>query len=137
MTLHRISALTFVSLFVVSCGDSPPASPAAESEQSAKTPVPAVKAVPAASSAPAVAPQFWSEVKLHELVRAANPGYSGNGQFQIDLATENADVVIYNVLGKTVLNKKVSDKYIKSILWPDLPPDQTGLRKLRSFFINK
>lgn len=34
-------------------------------------------------------------------------------------------------------NKKVSDKYIKSILWPDLPPDQTGLRKLRSFFINK
>ena len=35
-----------------------------------------------------------------------------NGQFQIDLATENADVVIYNVLGKTVLNKKVSDNEV-------------------------
>lgn len=34
-------------------------------------------------------------------------------------------------------NKKVSVEYIKSILWPDLPPDQTGLRKLRSFFTGK
>lgn len=30
--------------------------------------------------------------------------------------------------------KKVSTKYIESILWPDLPPDQTGLRKFRSWF---
>lgn len=28
----------------------------------------------------------------------------------------------------------VSDEYIKSILWADLPPDQTGLRKLRGIF---
>lgn len=28
-------------------------------------------------------------------------------------------------------NKRVSTKYIKSMLWNDLPPDQTGLRKLR------
>lgn len=34
-------------------------------------------------------------------------------------------------------NKKVSADYIKSILWHDLPPDQTGLRKLRRFFIKK
>ena len=34
-------------------------------------------------------------------------------------------------------SKKVSDKYIKSILWPDLPPDQTGLRKFRSLFTGK
>jgi GT2 family glycosyltransferase len=34
-------------------------------------------------------------------------------------------------------NKKVSTDYIKSILWDDLPPDQTGLRKLRKFFIKK
>jgi GT2 family glycosyltransferase len=33
--------------------------------------------------------------------------------------------------------KKVSTEYIKSILWDDLPPDQTGLRKLRSFFIRE
>ncbi|MBH1980012.1 glycosyltransferase family 2 protein [Candidatus Saccharibacteria bacterium] len=31
--------------------------------------------------------------------------------------------------------KRVSDTYIKSILWPDLPPDQTGLRKFRSLFL--
>jgi GT2 family glycosyltransferase len=31
--------------------------------------------------------------------------------------------------------KKASSRYIKSILWDDLPPDQTGLRKLRSLFV--
>lgn len=34
-------------------------------------------------------------------------------------------------------DKKVGDDYIKSILWPDLPPDQTGLRKFRSLFTGK
>ena len=34
-------------------------------------------------------------------------------------------------------NKKVSHTYIRSILWNDLPPDQTGLRKLRKAFIGK
>jgi len=34
-------------------------------------------------------------------------------------------------------DKKVSTEYIKSILWNDLPPDQTGLRKLRRFFTKK
>lgn len=34
-------------------------------------------------------------------------------------------------------NKRVSTDYIKSILWNDLPPDQTGLRKLRRFFTRK
>lgn len=33
--------------------------------------------------------------------------------------------------------KKVSAGYIRSIMWDDLPPDQTGLRKVRSFFIGK
>ncbi|NLA43292.1 glycosyltransferase family 2 protein [Candidatus Saccharibacteria bacterium] len=33
--------------------------------------------------------------------------------------------------------KKVSNVYIKDILWPDLPPDQTGLRKFRSLFTSK
>jgi len=32
-------------------------------------------------------------------------------------------------------NKKVSDDYINSLLWHDLPPDQTGVRKFRSIFI--
>jgi len=34
-------------------------------------------------------------------------------------------------------NKKVSTAHIRSILWPDLPPDQTGLRKVRKFFTGK
>ena len=34
-------------------------------------------------------------------------------------------------------NKRVSTRYIKSMLWNDLPPDQTGLRKLRKFFTGK
>lgn len=32
---------------------------------------------------------------------------------------------------------KVSPNYIKKLLWNDLPPDQTGLRKLRKFFTGK
>lgn len=34
-------------------------------------------------------------------------------------------------------SKKVSTEYIKSILWDDLPPDQTGLRKFRKIFTGK
>jgi hypothetical protein len=34
-------------------------------------------------------------------------------------------------------SKKVSTDYIWSILWPDLPPDQTGLRKVRRIFTGK
>ena len=34
-------------------------------------------------------------------------------------------------------HKKVSTDYIRSILWHDLPPDQTGLRKVRRVFTGK
>jgi GT2 family glycosyltransferase len=34
-------------------------------------------------------------------------------------------------------NKRVTTKYIKDMMWNDLPPDQTGLRKLRKFFTGK
>ncbi len=34
-------------------------------------------------------------------------------------------------------NKQVSTSYIKGLLWDDLPPDQTGLRKLRKKIIGK
>ena len=34
-------------------------------------------------------------------------------------------------------NKHVTTDYIKSMLWPDLPPDQTGIRKLRKIFTGK
>lgn len=35
------------------------------------------------------------------------------------------------------VNRRASDSYIQSILWPDLPPDQTGLRKLRRIVTRK
>ncbi|HRN90152.1 MAG TPA: glycosyltransferase family 2 protein [Candidatus Saccharibacteria bacterium] len=34
-------------------------------------------------------------------------------------------------------NKRVTYKYIQSIMWDDLPPEQTGLRKLRKLFTGK
>lgn len=34
-------------------------------------------------------------------------------------------------------SKKVPTSYIRSLLWPDLPPDQTGIRKLRKVFTGK
>lgn len=34
-------------------------------------------------------------------------------------------------------SKKVTTDYIKNILWDDLPPDQTGLRKFRKLFTGK
>jgi GT2 family glycosyltransferase len=34
-------------------------------------------------------------------------------------------------------HKRVTTNYIKSILWDDLPPDQTGLRKIRKIFTGK
>jgi hypothetical protein len=34
-------------------------------------------------------------------------------------------------------NKQVSTVYIKNLLWNDLPPDQTGLRRLRKVFTNR
>lgn len=34
-------------------------------------------------------------------------------------------------------NRRVSSDYIKSILWDDLPPEQTGIRKFRKIFTGK
>lgn len=34
-------------------------------------------------------------------------------------------------------NKRVTTNYIKGILWNDLPPDQTGIRKVRKLFTGK
>lgn len=40
---------------------------------------------------------------------------------------------------RSVIQKQrtVTDHYLKSILWDDLPPDQTGLRKLRSRIVGR
>jgi hypothetical protein len=56
------------------------------------------------SAKPAFAPASTKEAGVYP-----NPS---NGQFQIDLVTETADVIVYNTIGKEVLNKKVSDNEV-------------------------
>ena len=74
-------------LLLVSCGGGstgePEKTPPGEEAGKATETDRAGTAPPPAVAAPAV-PQVWSEVKLHEAIRSANAGYSGNGQFQID-----------------------------------------------------
>jgi hypothetical protein len=44
-----------------------------------------------------------------EVVVYPNPN---NGQFQIDLASETADVVVYDATGKIIVKKSVSDNEV-------------------------
>lgn len=48
-------------------------------------------------------------METSEITLYPNPN---NGQFQLDLPTESANVAIYNTLGKLVLNKEVSDNEV-------------------------
>lgn len=57
------------------------------------------------SARPAAQPVKSSEVS-NEIKLYPNPS---NGQFQLDLVTETADVAVYNTIGKEVLRKTVSD----------------------------
>jgi hypothetical protein len=75
MTARFLFSALFCGLLLSACGDAP--SPPSPTKEEAVTPAPATPPTTAA-------PQFWSEVKLHEVIRAANPAYTGNGQFQID-----------------------------------------------------
>jgi hypothetical protein len=56
------------------------------------------------SARPSAAPVQTSQIKLYP-----NPN---NGEFQLDLATETADVAVYNTIGKEVLHKNVSDNEV-------------------------
>lgn len=57
------------------------------------------------SARPAAQPVKTSKVN-NEVKLYPNPS---NGQFQLDLVTETADVAVYNTIGKEVLRKTVSD----------------------------
>ncbi len=48
-------------------------------------------------------------METSEITLYPNPN---NGQFQLDLATESANVAIYNTLGKLVLSKEVLDNEV-------------------------
>ena len=75
-----ISLATIGAAFsLVGCGgddDAPEHTETAPVAEPAPTPAPA--------PAPATKPKFWSEVALHSAIREVNPGYSGNGEFQIE-----------------------------------------------------
>lgn len=63
----------------------------------------------------------------------------GNGKPAVKGAWEGL-MLWFRKLGERRIiqgNKKVTTKYIKNILWPDLPPDQTGIRKFRKYFYNR
>ncbi|MCG8601617.1 MAG: hypothetical protein MI807_15855 [Verrucomicrobiales bacterium] len=75
---NRLFLFLTVAFLAVSCSESTPTSEPEAPGDEVAAPVEQKKEAPPAK------PTFWSEVKLHEVIREANPGYTGNGQFQID-----------------------------------------------------
>lgn len=71
-------ALTTCLALSISCGKKQSKDDAEEKKQ-AESVAPVTK-----TEKPAPASVFWSEVKLHEAIRAKNPGYTGEAAFQID-----------------------------------------------------
>jgi len=121
MTLRTLICLFFVSLFGVSCSEKsqPAESPEKGKEEAVSPPVPEV------APAPAQIPQVWSEVKLHEVIRSKNPGYSGNGQFEIDEAGQVRAVALDNC-GVTDLSPfqgmSLMALYLQGCAVPDITP---------------
>lgn len=83
-----------------------------------------------------VLPRFW----LAYILMAGNAIKNGNGEHAIKGYFEHLVLFWRTSLWQRFeiqRAKKVDDSYIQSILWPDLPPDQTGLRKFRDMFTVK
>lgn len=75
----RLPYFLALAALLVSCSESPKDAPVASEESGAPEPV-----VTEAEPKPTAPPKFWSELAIHKAIRAVNPVYSGNGQFQID-----------------------------------------------------
>lgn len=77
--------------------------------------------------------------KIAYILMFFNAIAKGNGKYAIKGAWM-AFILGFKKLGERRAiqkNKRVTTKYIKIMLWNDLPPDQTGLRKLRRMFTGK
>ncbi len=75
MIFRNLLALVVLScLTLCGCGSSDPEekSPALEEKEESR-----------AADQPATS-IYWTEIKVHEAIRSRNPGYTGNGQFNID-----------------------------------------------------
>lgn len=82
----------------------------------------------------------WPRFALAYTLMMGNAIKNGNGV----PALKGWIVHIYHFFGSAVptrlriqQERTASTDYIQSILWPDLPPDQTGLRKFRKIFTSK
>lgn len=64
---------------------------------------------------------------------------NGNGKPALKGAFISALLVLKKLSERHAIQKRknVTTEYIRNILWQDLPPDQTGLRKLRGAFTGK
>lgn len=95
MILYRVPASFILAAMlpllagVSSCGgpdsgDAETAPPALQRDEGPGHPADAPDAAAASPAPPPATSVVWSEVKVHEAIRGANPGYTGNGRFQID-----------------------------------------------------
>jgi len=73
------------------------------------------------------------------LMMFLNAVKNGSGKYAVNGIIKSIVLTPKKVLERFDIQKSkiVPTSYIKSLLWPDLPPSQTGLRKLRKFFIGK
>ena len=73
------------------------------------------------------------------LLMLANAIKKGNGKSAVRGALKGFTLGFVKMGERSSIqkNKRVSNSYIKSLLWPDMPPDQTGLRKFRKIFTGK
>lgn len=119
MTLRTLISLVIVSVCGVSCGEKP--RPEKGPENGGQEPKAEI------TPQPAPVPQIWSEVKLHETIRSKNPGYSGNGQFDIDEAGQVRAVALDNC-GVTDLSPfqgmSLMALYLQGCAVPDITPLQ-------------
>ena len=83
-----------------------------------------------------VGPRFW----LAYLLIFGNAVKKGNGRPALTGYLQSIYYFWKSALParlKIQKNKKLSAEDVKKKLWPDLPPDQTGLRKFRQLFTGK
>jgi GT2 family glycosyltransferase len=73
------------------------------------------------------------------LLMLGNAIKSGNGKAGLKGFWKSLTLIPHSLRERRYIqkSKKVPATYIKSMLWADLPPDQTGIRKLRKFFTGK
>lgn len=77
--------------------------------------------------------------KLAYLIMLSKAIFKGKGKYAVKGLLMSCILVVKKIPSRIKIqsNKKVSSYYIRSILWRDLPPNQSGLRKLRKLFINR